>query len=145
MLSGQSNAALMGLALSSLGVGGWLGLLNAPWAEQEAAAVEAVQRAVSLGVNYLDTAPMYGYGEAERHLGLGLKALGAAARAQVYVSTKVGWHPDRQHRCDADSVRWLLEGSLKALHSDSVDIVQIHHTLSDAQAIGGYPLCISMI
>jgi len=121
-----------GLELSCLGVGGWLGLLDAPPAEKEAAAIAAVRRAVELGVNYFDTAPMYGLGEAERHLGLGLQALSAAERAQVHISTKVGWHPECQHCYDADSVRWSLESSLRALHSDRVDIVHIHYPLSDA-------------
>jgi aryl-alcohol dehydrogenase-like predicted oxidoreductase len=119
-----------GLSLSCLGVGGWLGSLDAPRARQEAAAVEAVQRAVSLGVNYFDTAPMYG--EAERYLGLGLSALAPEVRATIAISTKVGWHPERKHQYDADSVHWSLDRSLRLLGSDRVDIVHVHYPLSDA-------------
>jgi D-threo-aldose 1-dehydrogenase len=106
--------------------------LSTDRARKEAAAVEAVQRAISLGVNYFDTAPMYGAGEAERNLGLGLQSLAPEARSRVYVSTKVGWHPERQHQYDADAVRWSLERSLQAFHSEHVDIVHIHYPLTDA-------------
>lgn len=139
------------LQLTVLGVGGWLGLLDKPavqrteftvpsalWdtistdrAAKEVAAVEAVRRAVELGINYFDTAPMYGNGEAERHLGLGLKALSPEERARVHVSTKVGTHPERSHRYEADSVRWSLEQSLRVLFTDYVDIVHIHYPLNN--------------
>ena len=120
------------LKLSYLGVGGWLGLLDAPMAQREAAAIAAVQRGVALGVNYFDTAPMYGSGEAERYLGLALAALPPAGRAQVHLSTKVGWHPERPHRYEADAVRWSLDRSLRALKTDYVDIIHIHYPLHDA-------------
>ena len=139
------------LQLSVLGVGGWLGLLNepaipgaeftvlaAPWdniladrAAKEAAAIRAVRRAVELGINFFDTAPMYGKGEAERHLGLGLKALSSEERARVFVSTKVGTHPERPHRYEADSVRWSLEHSMRVLFTDHLDVVHIHYLLND--------------
>ncbi len=136
------------LELSSLGLGGWLGLLPTPPATRapdEAwnahspdesanvqAALEAVQLAVAAGVNYFDTAPMYGSGAAERYLGLGLKSLSPAERTGVYVSTKVGWHPQRQHQYDAESVRWSLEQSLAALGTGYLDLVHIHYPLTDA-------------
>lgn len=139
------------LQLTVLGVGGWLGLLTKPviqrseftvpaalWdtistdrAAKEAAAIEAVRRAVELGINFFDTAPMYGNGESERHLGLGLKALSPEERARVYVSTKVGTHPERPHRYEADSVHWSLEQSLRVLFTDHVDIVHVHYPLND--------------
>jgi D-threo-aldose 1-dehydrogenase len=132
----RRRAGRTGLHLSVVGIGGWLGLLEKPLdadlARSEAAAIEAVQRAVRRGVNYFDTAPMYGDGLAERYLGAGLQALAPAERAGVHLSTKVGWHPQRPHRYDADSVRWSLERSLQALRCEYVDIVHIHYPLSDA-------------
>ncbi|MCC7355009.1 MAG: aldo/keto reductase [Anaerolineae bacterium] len=135
-----------GFQVSILGAGGWLGLLYEPrggggsglWgttsqdqALREKAAIEAVHRAVALGINYFDTAPMYGNGEAERLLGVGLSALLPEARAGLIVSTKVGWHPERPHRYDADSVHWSLEQSLRKLFTDRLGIVHIHYPLTD--------------
>ena len=118
-----------GFEVTVLGVGGWLGLLDdphAPAAEKERAAIDAVCRAVELGVNYFDTAPSYGRGEAERHLGLGLRELAGKERVGLRVSTKVGTHPERSQRYDRDAVRWSLERSLEVLGCERVDIVHVH-------------------
>src|SRR5262245_40521683 len=87
-----------GYELSVIGVGGWLGMLYEPGADQaarDAAGVEGVRRGISLGINYFDTAPMYANGIAEQVLGAGLKALSPAERRSIYVSTKVGFGPER--------------------------------------------------
>jgi aryl-alcohol dehydrogenase-like predicted oxidoreductase len=120
------------ISLTTLGVGGYLGLLEDPRAgdgDCEAAAVAAVRLAVDLGVGYFDTSP--GYGKAERHLGLGLRELSAVERAELTVSTKVGTHPERRQQYDADSVRWSLDRSLELLYCDGVDIIFVHDPTSD--------------
>ena len=122
-----------GYEVTVLGVGGWLGLLDDPHAtaaEKEEAAVAAVRRAVDLGVRYFDTSP--GYGEAERHLGLGLRALSREERAQLRVATKTGTHPQRRHHYDRDATRWSVEQSLRLLDSDRLDVLLIHDPRGDA-------------
>jgi D-threo-aldose 1-dehydrogenase len=134
-----------GLELSVVSAGGWLGQLydsskpstdfgrvTDDRAAREAAAEQAVRRAISLGINYFDTAPGYMGGEAERLLGIGLKALAPATRQGILVSSKVGTHPEIPKGYDADSVRWSLERSLKKLYADHLDIVFIHDPESDA-------------
>jgi D-threo-aldose 1-dehydrogenase len=135
-----------GFQLSIVSVGGWLGQLYDPAkaeagsfgavsddrAAREAAAESAVRRAISLGINYFDTAPMYSNGEAERLLGVGLRALAPAERQGLFVSSKVGAQPDRPKGYDQDTIRWSLERSLKKLYSDRLDIVYIHDPESDA-------------
>jgi aryl-alcohol dehydrogenase-like predicted oxidoreductase len=76
-----------GFQLSIVSAGGWLGLLYDPAkagtfggvtddrAAREAAAEQAVRRAIGLGIKYFDTAPIYSGGEAERLLGVGLRAM----------------------------------------------------------------------
>ncbi len=94
----RKKLANTGIELTVLGVGGYLGLLpdeHAPRVACEQAAVLAVRRAVELGVGYFDTAPSYGGGESERHLGLGLWELSQEERSRLRISTKVGSHPDR--------------------------------------------------
>jgi aryl-alcohol dehydrogenase-like predicted oxidoreductase len=132
-----------GYEVSILGIGGWLGLLEDPQAgraARERAAVEAVRRAVDLGVTYFDTSPAYGKdGEAERHLGLGLRELSPAERARLRVATKTGTHPERRHRYDGDSTRWSVERSLNTLFAGQLDVLLIHDPRDDAdldQALG---------
>lgn len=124
-----------GYEVTELSVGGWLGLLDdpqAPAVEKERAAIEAVRRAVDLGVNYFDTAPSYGGGgAAERHLGLGLRELGAEERGRLRVSTKVGTHPQRNQQYDRDSIRWSFERSQEVLGCERIDIIHIHDPSTD--------------
>jgi len=71
------------VSVLSFGCGAVGGLMvKGAVADQE----RAVARAMEFGINYFDTAPMYGDGESERHLGRVLKAL---KRPKVYVGTKV--------------------------------------------------------
>lgn len=124
-----------GIELTEFGVGGFLGLLTedgATKADCERAAVEAVRCAFDLGVRYFDTAPGYGGGEAERHLGLGLRELSSEERALLRVSTKVGTHPEKRQQYDGDSVRWSLDKSLGRLYCDRLDIVYVHDPGEDA-------------
>ncbi|MEO8009177.1 MAG: aldo/keto reductase [Betaproteobacteria bacterium] len=90
----------------------------------------AVARAMEFGINYFDTAPMYGNGESERNLGRVLKAL---KRPKVYVGTKVFVQATGDiERHIADS----MEASLQRLGLDGVDLYQLHNPISDATGDG---------
>ena len=121
-----------GIEVTSLGVGGFLGLLLDPEAtpaQCEEAGVEAVRRAVELGVRYFDTSPAYGNGLSEGHLGAGLAALDPQVRAGLTVSTKVGTHPERRYAYGADDVRWCFETSRERL--GAIDVVLVHDPAAD--------------
>ncbi len=121
--------------LTEFGVGGFLGLLvedGSTKEDCEQAAIDTVRRAFDLGVRYIDTAPGYGGGKTERHLGLGLRELSDEERAELRVSSKVGTHPEKRHQYDADSIRWSLEKTLDRLYCDRLDIVYIHDPGEDA-------------
>lgn len=121
-----------GIEVTHLGVGGFLGLLLDPEAtpaQREEAGVEAVSRAVELGVRYFDTSPAYGDGLSERHLAAGLAALDPGVRAGLTVSTKVGTHLERRYAYGADDVRWCFDGSRELL--GAVDVVLVHDPASD--------------
>jgi aryl-alcohol dehydrogenase-like predicted oxidoreductase len=79
--------------------------------------LSAVRAALDAGVNFFDTAPAYGEGEAEEILG---EALGDR-RSEVIVATKV-----RPTDLEPDRLRASCEQSLRALHSDYIDLYQIH-------------------
>jgi hypothetical protein len=81
----------------------------------QAAAV--VEKALSLGIDYLDTAVGYGDGESERRLGLAL----GAKRISVFLATKI---PERARTRDAALKE--VEASLKRLQTDHVDLLHVH-------------------
>ena len=84
----------------------------------------AVALAQSLGINYFDTAPLYGQGVSETNLGLALKE----TKADVFVGTKVGLTPEDKKDIKNGVIR-SLERSLKRLGMDSVDLIQLHNRL----------------
>jgi aryl-alcohol dehydrogenase-like predicted oxidoreductase len=112
-----------GLRVSALGFGcgnvGGLMIRGAP-AERE----RAVARALELGINYFDTAPSYGDGLSERHLGQALRAL----RASPYVGTKFRLEA-AEWREAAAAIPKALEESLGRLGMERVDLFQLHNPI----------------
>jgi aryl-alcohol dehydrogenase-like predicted oxidoreductase len=92
---------------------GGQGLLERGGHTDEAVAI--INRAIDLGVNYLDTAALYGGGVSETYLGQVLKT----RRKEVYLATKT------IHR-DYDNAMRDLEKSLKQLQTDHIDCWQLH-------------------
>jgi len=82
--------------------------------------IEAVRRAIELGINYIDTSPAYG--DSERKVGL---ALEGGWREKIYLQTKAGSHAQRRGYT-ADDIRWSVNNSLKMLKTDYLDAVLIH-------------------
>jgi L-galactose dehydrogenase/L-glyceraldehyde 3-phosphate reductase len=85
----------------------------------------AVARAVELGINYFDTAAMYGNGESERNLGRVIKSL----RPDIRVGTKVRIPAGNRTRIAA-AVTESLEASLQRLQLDHVDLFQLHNHIT---------------
>src|SRR5207247_2438717 len=112
-----------GLDVSLLGFGcgavGGLMIKGAP-ADQE----RAVARALELGINYFDTAQMYGNGESERNLGRVLKAL----KPDCYVGTKVRLPPTERGQI-GEAIAASLEASLKRMQREQVDLFQFHNAI----------------
>src|ERR1700686_4189273 len=108
------------LEVSALGFGcgavGGLMVRGSP-GDQE----RAVARAIEFGINYFDTAAMYGNGESERNLGRVMKSL----RPDIRVGTKVGV-PAGGRKPIVGGVTESLEASLRRLQLDRVDLFQLH-------------------
>jgi predicted aldo/keto reductase-like oxidoreductase len=83
--------------------------------EDEDKALAALNHAIDLGITYLDTAYAYGDGKSETRVG----KLMASRRKDVWLATKI---PDRTR----DEFMRRLEGSLKRLQTDHLDLVHIH-------------------
>ncbi|GIX46236.1 MAG: dTDP-4-keto-L-6-deoxy-hexose 2,3-reductase [Candidatus Tectimicrobiota bacterium] len=89
----------------------------------------AVARALELGINYFDTAPLYGAGQSEVHLGQALRTL----RAQAYVGTKC-----RLSLAEVGDLRGAiarsLEASLQRLGREQVELFQLHNRVGLARS-----------
>ena len=85
--------------------------------------VRVVERALELGINYFDTAPLYGKGRSEEVLGHALKGV----TEEHYLATKVGYYPE-PFDYTRDAVWRGFEASLKRLQRDRVDLIQIHES-----------------
>jgi aryl-alcohol dehydrogenase-like predicted oxidoreductase len=96
------------------------------WGPQdEGESIRTIHTALDLGVNWVDTAPFYGWGRAETILGRALRG-----RDDVLVFTKCGTLPDEERgdRMDLrpEVIRADLEASLRRLQRDYVDLLQLH-------------------
>ncbi|MXY29349.1 aldo/keto reductase [Candidatus Poribacteria bacterium] len=106
------------LEVTCLGMGG-AGLGRGDVTDDEA--VKAVHRAIDLGINYLDTAPLYG--ESERRVGL---ALADGWREKIYLATKTGTHPEWRGDFSGPGTRRSVENSLRLLGTDYLDVCLVH-------------------
>ncbi|MGD0018954.1 MAG: aldo/keto reductase [Candidatus Limnocylindrales bacterium] len=131
-----------GIEVSAVGMGCWA--IGGPWAMMgaqagwgivdDAESTRAIHAALELGANLFDTAANYGAGHSERVLGAALKG----RRDQAVIATKFGYDVDESARTvipygssEAESdvaghVRENLEGSLRRLDTDHVDIYLLH-------------------
>jgi aryl-alcohol dehydrogenase-like predicted oxidoreductase len=125
----------IGFGAWAIGGGGWA----FAWGHQDDDdSVAAIREAIDLGVNWIDTAPVYGLGHSEQVVA---KALDGVAK-RPYVFTKCGrvWDDQRQigKRLKADSVRAECEASLKRLRIDVIDLYQIHWPEPDEDVEEGW-------
>jgi aryl-alcohol dehydrogenase-like predicted oxidoreductase len=130
------------LHITPIGFGTWAiggGNWEFGWGPQdEREAIQAIERAVDLGMNWIDTAAVYGLGHSEELVGKAIRGM----KQKPYVFTKCSmiWDDDRQiHRSlKADSVRRECEASLKRLGVDVIDLYQIHWPNPDNEIEEGW-------
>lgn len=118
-----SGQTVCRVALGTWSMGGWM------WAgADERAARETIARALEMGIDFIDTAPVYGFGLSERMLGEELQALGV--RDRVVIATKCGlvWDDRQKPWRDSSpaSIRQEVESSLERLKTTWIDLYQVH-------------------
>ena len=123
------------LNISPIGFGAWAigGDWQFGWGEQdETDSIAAIHRALELGVNWIDTAAVYGLGHSEEVVA---RALSSWSGARPYVFTKCGMLWDAKgtisYSLKADSIRRECEASLRRLQTEVIDLYQIHWTADD--------------
>jgi aryl-alcohol dehydrogenase-like predicted oxidoreductase len=119
------------LQITRVGYGAWAiggsGWQFAWGSQDDSESVAAIHRALELGVNWIDTAAVYGLGHSEEVVGRALKEWHGS---RPYVFTKCGLRGDVagevQKVLSADSIRGEVEDSLRRLSADVIDLYQIH-------------------
>lgn len=118
------------LKLSRIGMGTWAiggGHWKYGWGKQDDKdSITALNEGYELGINWIDTAPIYGIGHSEKIVGQFIKQ----QKGKVYVATKCGLLADKNGhpygKLNRDSIKEEVERSLSRLCIDTIDIYQIH-------------------
>ena len=118
----------IGFGAWAIGGGGW----QFGWGSQDDNdSVAAIQRALDLGINWIDTAAVYGLGHSEEVVARALE--GRQQKPYIFTKCSMIWSKkfwqtqDQIHRSlKSDSVRKELESSLRRLKMDAIDLYQIH-------------------
>jgi aryl-alcohol dehydrogenase-like predicted oxidoreductase len=119
------------LHISPVGYGAWAiggsGWQFAWGAQNDDDSIAAIHRALALGINWIDTAAVYGLGHSEEVVGRAVKGWSGT---KPYIFTKCGlvWEGKENPQKDlsADSIRREVEASLRRLQVDVIDLYQIH-------------------
>jgi aryl-alcohol dehydrogenase-like predicted oxidoreductase len=119
----------VGFGAWAIGGAGW----QFGWGRQDdAQSIGAIHRALELGVNWIDTAAVYGLGHSEEVVA---RALAGWRGPRPYLFTKCGLRTDDHGKVTevlkADSIRRECEASLRRLRVDAIDLYQIHWPVDD--------------
>jgi aryl-alcohol dehydrogenase-like predicted oxidoreductase len=125
------------IQVSEIGLGGWQ-LANPDWGVNDTGeALRIVGAALDAGCNFFDTAPGYGHGLSEELLGRALRTV----RTRVVICSKFGHSPQGNSDFSTRAIRPSLEGSLKRLQTDYVDVLLLHnppHAIMDGRKANQY-------
>jgi aryl-alcohol dehydrogenase-like predicted oxidoreductase len=122
------NITLVGFGAWAVGGGGWA----YGWGPQDDnESMAAINHALELGVNWIDTAPVYGLGHSEEVVGRALRKLPAADRPLVFTKCGLVWDSGDRFKEPArtlapDSIRKECEASLRRLGVERIDLFQFH-------------------
>ena len=144
------NLGNSGLEISVIGLGTWAiggGDWKFGWGDQnEVDAVSTIVRAVELGINWIDTAAVYGLGLSEETVGKALKLIPEESRP--IVATKCGrtnLGGGEIGKClKRDSIIAECEGSLKRLDVDCIDLYQMHWPEPDEDIEEGWQTLVDL-
>ncbi|GCF10509.1 aldo/keto reductase [Dictyobacter arantiisoli] len=129
------------MQITPIGIGAWAiggGNWEFGWGSQDdTKSIATIKRGLELGINWIDTAAVYGLGHSEKIVGEAIKG-----REKPYIFTKCSlvWGEDRKvsNKLKADSIKRECEASLKRLNIETIDLYQIHWPNPDADIEEGW-------
>src|SRR5436305_4461292 len=134
---GTSNLHItpIGFGAWAIGGSGW----EFAWGTQDDRdSIAAIREALDAGINWIDTAAVYGLGHSEEIVARALE--GVRERPYVFTKCSMVWDERRQigHRLKAESIRRECEASLRRLRLDAIDLYQIHWPDPDEDIEAGW-------
>jgi len=130
------------LRITSIGIGAWAiggGGWEFGWGPQDdSKSIAAIQEALDQGINWIDTAAVYGLGHSEEIVARALQ--GRSTRPYVFTKCSLVWNDRREigHSLKADSIRRECEASLRRLKLDAIDLYQVHWPDPDPEIEEGW-------
>ncbi|MFN6564057.1 MAG: aldo/keto reductase [Nostoc sp. ChiSLP01] len=130
------------LQITPIGFGAWA-IGGGDWAfgwgaQEDEESIAAINRALDLGVNWIDTAAIYGLGHSEEVVAKALK--GRSDRPYIFTKCSMIWDEKGKigNSLKADSIRREVEASLRRLDIESIDLYQIHWPNPDPEIEEGW-------
>src|ERR1700682_1324102 len=118
------------MQITAMGIGAW-SIGESSWAfgwgpQDDNESIAAIRHALDSGINWIDTAAVYGLGHSEEVVAKALE--GRTAKPYVFTKGERVWNEQRQIQksLKRDSIRRELEASLRRLKVDTIDLYQIH-------------------
>jgi aryl-alcohol dehydrogenase-like predicted oxidoreductase len=130
------------LMITPLGIGAWAmggGDWQFAWGSQDDTdSIAAIRAGLDAGLNWIDTAAVYGLGHSEEVVGKAIQGL--AKKPLIFTKCERNWGDDRKiyPSLKADSIRKECENSLRRLKLDVIDLYQIHWPEPDADIEEGW-------
>src|SRR3989442_1051125 len=113
----------VGFGAWAIGGGGW----EFGWgAQDDRESISAIRQALDAGINWIDTAAVYGLGHSEETVARALEGVGH--RPYVFTKCSMVWNERREigHSLRAHSIRRECEASLRRLKVEAIDLYQVH-------------------
>ena len=128
------------LDITSIGFGAWaigVGDWQYGWgAQEDTDSIAAIHRALDAGMNWIDTAAVYGLGHSEEVVGKALKS--SSTRPYIFTKSSMTWGPDRKIVQTMKKIREECEASLKRLGVEAIDLYQVHWPVPDEDLEEGW-------
>lgn len=130
------------MQLTPIGYGAWAiggGNWEFAWgAQDDGESVKTIERALDAGINWIDTAAIYGLGHSEEVVARALK--NATSKPHVFTKCSMRWKWNRKiyRSLKAKSVQEELESSLRRLKVDAIDLYQIHWPIPEEELEEGW-------
>jgi aryl-alcohol dehydrogenase-like predicted oxidoreductase len=130
------------LQISPLGIGAWA-IGGGGWAfgwgpQDDNDSIAAIHAALDQGINWIDTAPVYGLGHSEEVVARALK--GRSNKPYIFTKCELVWNEQREvsRTLKRDSIRKECEDSLRRLQIDVIDLYQLHWPIPEEEIEEGW-------